>query len=264
MRILFVGDVVGEPGRRFLKRALRRVRRDEHPDFILVNGENSAAGAGITPSTADDIFRAGADAISTGNHVWDRKEAGPLLDENERIVRPANYPDPAPGNGVCLVEASNGIMVAVINLMGRVFMGDFEDPFRTADAILDEIGDQAHVILVDFHAEATSEKIALGWYLDGRVSGVFGTHTHVPTADARVLPGGTAYVTDVGMTGPYDSIIGVDREAALKRFLTQRPVRLTPAVDDVRMDAVLIELSEVTGRAESIRTIQLREQEFSS
>lgn len=259
MRILFVGDVVGVPGRRVFKAALPRLRDELQPDLVVVNGENVAGGSGLTPPTVDELFRGGADVITSGNHAWDRKEIVPLLERNERILRPANYPDPAPGGGVCLAQARDGSTVAVINLMGRVFLPALDDPFRTADAILREIGDRARVVLVDFHAEATSEKVAFGWYLDGRVTAVVGTHTHVPTADARVLPGGTAYVTDVGMTGPYDSVIGVDKQQVIERFLTQRPIRFSPATGDARLAAVLIEASPVTGRAESIRRIEVRE-----
>jgi metallophosphoesterase (TIGR00282 family) len=259
MRLLFVGDVFGTPGRRFLKPALRVLRRRHRPDLVVVNGENAAGGAGLTPDTAEEIFRAGADVITSGNHVWDRKEVVPLLERNGRVLRPANYPDPAPGSGVCVVEAADGTPVAVVNLQGRVFMSPVDDPFRAADAILDELGGAARVVVVDFHAEATSEKLAFGWYLDGRVTAVLGTHTHVPTADARVLPAGTAYVSDVGMTGPYASVIGMDKETVIERFRTQRPHRMVPAEGgDVRAAAVLVEAAE-DGRALSIERVDLRE-----
>lgn len=257
MRLLFVGDVVGQPGRRFLKPALRRITREHSPELVVVNGENAAGGHGLTPSTAEEIFRAGADVITSGNHIWDRKEVHDYLDSDARVLRPANYPHPAPGRGVGLFEARDGTQVAVVNLMGRVFMGQLDDPFRLADEILRELSDRAPVILVDFHAETTSEKMAFAWHVDGRVSAVVGTHTHVPTADERVLAGGTAFITDVGMTGPYDSVIGMEKEGAVERFLTQRPTRFVPASEDVRLAAVLIDVSPVDGRARSIRRIEL-------
>ena len=258
MRLLCLGDVVGQAGRSLLKPALKRLVRRHQPHLIVVNGENAAAGAGLTPRTADEIFRAGADVITSGNHIWSRRDILPYLETTERLLRPANYADPCPGGGVCIVEASDGTPVAVINLIGRLFMDPVDDPFRTADAILDEIRGRAQVVVVDFHAEATSEKVALGWYLDGRVSAVVGTHTHVATADERVLPAGTAYVTDLGMSGPYDSVIGVNRDAAIERFMTQRPVRLSPAEGDVRVCGVLIEVSSADGKAQSISRIEER------
>jgi metallophosphoesterase (TIGR00282 family) len=257
MLLLCVGDVVGQAGRRCLRRGLRRLRSQHSPDLIVVNGENAAGGIGLTPQTADEIFAAGADVITTGNHVWRRREILEYIASSERLLRPANYPDPAPGGGVCLMDAADGTAVAVINLMGRLFMEAIDDPFRAVDAILDELDGRAQVVLVDFHAEATSEKIAFGWYLDGRVSAVVGTHTHVPTADERILPGGTAYVTDLGMTGPYDSVIGVEKTGALERFLTQRPVRLSPADGDARLCGVLIEVGGNDGRALSIERVEL-------
>ena len=259
MRALFVGDVFGNPGRRVLKPALRLLRERHAPDVVVVNGENAAAGAGLTPETAEEIFRAGADVITSGNHVWDRKEVVPLLERNGRVLRPANYPDPAPGSGVCLLEATDGTPVAVVNLQGRVFMAAVDDPFRAMDAILDELHGRARVILVDLHAEATSEKQAFGWYVDGRVTAVLGTHTHVPTADARVLPKGTAFVCDVGMTGPYTSVIGMDKDVVVERFLTQRPFRMVPAEGgDVRVAAVLVDCGE-DGRARGITRVDLAE-----
>ena len=255
MRILFVGDIVAQPGRQILKRRLRGLVAEHGADLTIVNGENSAGGNGMTAQTADEIFKAGADVITSGNHIWDRREIVPYIERHERLLRPANYPGSAPGSGVCAVQAADGTPGAVVNLMGRVFMGDLDDPFRCADAILDELRGHAQVVFVDFHAEATSEKLALGWYLDGRVSAVVGTHTHVPTADERVLPGGTAYISDVGMTGPHDSVIGVSKELVLERFLSQRPVRFSPAEGDVRLNAVLVELSPLDGKASSIRRI---------
>jgi metallophosphoesterase (TIGR00282 family) len=258
MRILFVGDVVARAGRRVLKAGLRALRDGESPDLVVVNGENAARGNGLTPQTSDELFRAGADVITSGNHIWDRREVLPLLEREPRLLRPANYPDPAPGAGVHLLEHPRFGPVAVVNLMGRLFMHDVDDPFRAVDEILDELNGRARLILVDFHAEATSEKIAFGWHVDGRVTAVVGTHTHVPTADERILPGGTAYISDVGMTGPYDSVIGVDKTAVLERFRTQRPVRFSPAERDARLCAVLIEADETTGLAVSIRRLEWR------
>jgi len=257
MELLFVGDVVGQTGRSWLKRALRRLSTDRRPDLIVVNGENAAGGHGITPSTARELFRAGADVITTGNHIWDRKEIHGMLEQEDRLLRPANYPDPAPGGGVCVVQARDGTPVGVVNLMGRVFMGQLDDPFRMVDEILHELRARSRVVVIDFHAETTSEKIAFGWHVAGRASAVLGTHTHVPTADARVLPGGTAYITDVGMTGPYDSVIGMEKEQALERFLSQRPVRFTPADGDVRLAGVRVEISPHDGQALSIERVEL-------
>jgi hypothetical protein len=224
---------------------------------VVVNGENAAAGAGLTPDTAEEIFRAGADVITSGNHVWDRKEVGPLLERNGRVLRPANYPDPAPGSGVCLLPAADGTPVAVVNLQGRVFMAAVDDPFRALDAILHELQGRARVVLVDFHAEATSEKLAFGWYVDGRVTAVLGTHTHVPTADARVLPGGTAYITDVGMTGPRGGVIGVRKEQAIESLRTHMSVRFETAEEDPWLMGVFVRCAEQPLRASSIEQLLL-------
>ncbi len=256
MRILFVGDVVAQAGRRVLKEGLRALRTSHRPDVIVVNGENSARGHGLTPRCAGRLFASGADVITSGNHVWDRHEVHRLLDDDPRVLRPANYPDPAPGGGVYVHEHPAAGPLAVVNLMGRLFMADVGDPFRAVDEILAELDGHARLVLIDFHAEATSEKIAFGWYVDGRATAVVGTHTHVATADERVLPGGTAYITDVGMTGPYDSVIGVDKAAVIERFRTQRPVRFTPADGDARLCGVLIEADPETGRAVSIERVE--------
>ncbi len=257
MRILFVADVVGRPGRQCLAQALPELRRQHAPDVVIANGENSAGGNGITPKTAQEIFGSGVDVITSGNHAWDRPEILAHIDDQPRLLRPANYPEPTPGSGVCLVPLHGGTTLAVVNLLGRVFMGNYDDPFRTADRILAELDGRATAIFVDFHAEATSEKMALGWHLDGRVSAVVGTHTHVATADEQVLPGGTAFISDAGMTGPYDSVIGVDTAQVLQRFLSQRPTRMRPAVNDVRLAGVLVDVAS-NGRAESIRRIVYR------
>ncbi len=241
MQILFIGDIVGEPGRRVTRRVLKKLKRTAMPDLVIANGENAAGGSGITPEIADELLSAGIDVLTGGNHTWDKREILPLLDQADNILRPANYPEGTPGSGVCLATARSGETVAVVNLMGRVFMTPLDDPFRTADRILNEIGDAASTIIVDIHGEATSEKIAMARYLDGRVTAVLGTHTHVPTADARILPGGTGAVTDVGMTGPIDSIIGVEADLVLTRFLTQRPVRFRTAAGPARLCGILIE-----------------------
>jgi len=256
VRVLLVGDVVGEPGRRILKKGLRDLRDRHQPDVVVVNGENAAAGNGMTPATTKEIFKSGADVITGGNHSWDRRDILEVIDQLPHLLRPANYPHPAPGRGTTIFESEQGFRLGVVNLMGRLFMADLDDPFRMADAILEDLAGECDGIVVDFHAEASSEKQALGRYLDGRVGAVVGTHTHVPTADARILRGGTAFMTDLGMTGPYDSIIGVDGDAALQRFLTQRPVRFTPAEHDVRLCGALVELNPDTGLARSIERIE--------
>ncbi len=255
MNLLLIGDVIARAGRQALKRHLPRLRKEHEIAFCIVNAENAAGGAGITRETARDLYDAGADCLTTGNHVWDKKEVIPYLDEDSRLLRPANYPAPCPGSGVHVGTAENGARVGVINLMGRVYMGGFDDPFRAADRLVADLRGKADVIAVDFHAELTSEKAAFGWYLDGRVSVVYGTHTHIPTADERILPGGTAFQTDVGMTGPFDSVIGMQVEGALQRFLTQRHHRLEPAEGNVQIRATLVEVDASTGKARAIRRI---------
>jgi metallophosphoesterase (TIGR00282 family) len=258
MRVLFVGDVVGAPGRRIVRERLKGLKSEVGADLTIVNGENAAGGAGLTQATAEELFVAGSDVLTTGNHVWDKREALGLLGREPRILRPANYPEGSPGSGVVVVTAA-GAKVAVVNLMGRVFMPLVDDPFRAADRILDELRGSASVVLVDFHAEATSEKMAFAWYLDGRVAAVLGTHTHVATADARVLPGGTAFMADVGMTGPFDSVIGVKKEQAIERFRTSRSIPYETAEGDVRLAAVRVDVDPTTGRATAIERIELRE-----
>jgi len=258
MKVLFVGDVVGAPGRRILRARLPGLKRDSGADLTIVNGENAAGGAGLTAATADEIFGAGADVVTTGNHVWDKREIASLIERDPRILRPANYPEGSPGAGVVVVTAADA-KVAVVNLMGRVFMPLVDDPFRAADRILADLAAKAQLTIVDFHAEATSEKMAFAWYLDGRVAAILGTHTHVATADARVLPKGTAFITDVGMTGPFDSVIGVRKEQAIERFRTSRPIPYETADGDVRLAAVRLELDPASGRATSIERIELSE-----
>ena len=260
MRILFIGDIFGRPGRTIVREQLAGLVKEHQADLIIANGENSAAGFGITPQLAEELFDLGIDVITTGNHVWDKREIVEYFESANgnphsparRVLRPANYPAGMPGAGVYEGRKGN-VPYAVINLQGRVFMASNDDPFRKADEILKSI--EAKVVFVDVHAEATSEKISLGWYLDGRVTAVVGTHTHIPTADERVLPNGTAYITDVGMTGPYDSVIGVKKELVVGKFLNNMPVRFEAATGDVRLCGVLIDCDERTGKARGIRRI---------
>jgi hypothetical protein len=253
MRLLFVGDVVGSPGRHVLEEVLPRLREEHAPDWVVVNGENSAGGLGVTPKTARAFFAMGADAITLGNHAYRHRDAYAYLDDEPRIVRPANYVKGNPGRGHTVVE-KDGSRLAIVNLSGTVFMKAARSPFTEVDSILGELDGRADHVLVDFHAEATSEKVAMGWHVDGRATACVGTHTHVPTADARVLPGGTAYVTDVGMTGARDSVIGVRREQALESFRTQMPVRFDTADENLWVNAVLIE-ARSDGLAESIEQL---------
>ena len=262
-RVLFIGDIFGQPGRRIVKEALPGLVEEFKPDLVLANGENAAAGFGITPPLVEELLGLGIAVLTSGNHIWDKKEILPYLAEHQdgRLLRPANYPagpGGGPGHGLYLGKTRAGMEYAVINLQGRVFMPSIDCPFRGADRLLAEIPEGVKLRIVDMHAEATSEKIALGWYLDGRVTAVLGTHTHVPTADERVLPGGTAYITDLGMTGPYDSVIGMDKESVIRKFLSQLPARFEVAKGDVRLSGVLIEADLATGRAQSIERIMRR------
>ncbi len=251
VRILFIGDVVGSPGRRGLSATMPELREAHRPDLVIVNGENSAGGIGITEKTAAEIFAAGADVITTGNHVYRHRDVYPYLDREERIVRPANYPHANPGRGHTVVESA-AARVGVLNLSGAAGLRVARSPFHEADAVLERL--DADVIVVDFHAEMTSEKVAMGWHLDGRVAAVLGTHTHVPTADARILPGGTAHVSDVGMTGSRAGVIGVKRDQALESMITQMPVRFETAEEDVWVMGVLV-VARPDGLAESIEQI---------
>lgn len=247
MRILMVGDVIGRPGRRAAQVLLPNLRQEYSIDLVIANGENAAGGLGLTRETAEELFASGIDVITSGNHIWDHKEIIPSLDSELAILRPLNYPPGIPGRGY-LTKGK----VLVVNLLGRTFIGNFDCPFRAMDQLLEELVDKPPVIIADFHAEATSEKVAMGRYLDGRVSAVLGTHTHVGTIDARLLPEGTAYITDVGMTGPLDSVIGDDADAVIRRFLTQLPHRLSVGKGSVVLNSVLVEVEESTGVAKSI------------
>ena len=254
MRVLMIGDVVGRPGRMAVKQLLPGLRHDYNLDLVIANGENTAGGVGITPDTARELCDYGVDLITTGNHVWAKKEIIPHLDSELPILRPLNFPPTAPGRGFLEIKGA-----LIVNLIGRVFIGQYDCPFRTMDCLLSESPIETKVILVDFHAEATSEKVAMGRYLDGRVSAMLGTHTHVATADACILPNGTAYVTDVGMVGPADSVIGVDTQSAIKSFLTGMPHRFFVSEGAVIFDAIMIEVDEATGKALNIKRIHLKE-----
>jgi metallophosphoesterase (TIGR00282 family) len=257
MKILFIGDIFGHPGRRIVKELLPSLVGEYDPDLVLANGENAAAGFGITPPLVEELLDMGIAVLTSGNHIWDKKEIYPYMNEHAdgRLLRPANYPPGAPGHGLYLGRTRSGFDYAVLNLQGRIFMNPIDCPFRTADTELAKIPPNVKVRIVDIHAEATSEKIAMGWHLDGRVTAVLGTHTHIPTADETILPNGAAYVTDLGMTGPFDSVIGIDKQTVIQKFLNQLPARFEVAKGDVRLHAVLIEADPATGRAVSIQRI---------
>lgn len=263
MRILFIGDIFGRPGRTIVRDHVRELLSQHNIDLTVANGENAAGGFGITPQIAEELFDLGVEVITTGNHVWDKRELIEYLNAGlskpdtmaRRILRPANFPAGSPGTGVYEGTTRGGVPYAVMNLQGRVFMGNIDDPFRVADELLARI--TSKVILLDMHAEATSEKVALGWYLDGRVTAVIGTHTHIPTADERVLPKGTAYQTDVGMTGPWNGVIGIQKELIIGRFLNNMPTRFEAASGDTRLCAVVIDCDAQTGRASAIQRVMI-------
>ncbi len=257
MKLLFVGDVIGKPGRRVAARLLPRLVDERRVDFVVVNVENAAGGFGVTPEVMAELEELPIDCFTGGNHIWDKKEGLPLLDEDPRLLRPANYPEGNPGKGLYVGATPAGVPVAVLNLEGQVFMKALASPFATADRLLAGLDGDLKVIVVDIHCEATSEKQALGFHLDGRVSGVFGTHTHVPTADERILPRGTAFITDVGMTGPYESIIGMRADKVLQRFYLQTNQPFEVASRDVRLAAVLVDIDEASGRARAIERLLL-------
>jgi 2',3'-cyclic-nucleotide 2'-phosphodiesterase len=252
MNILFIGDIFASPGRRIVADHLQDIKETNRVDLAIANAENAAGGFGITPSIAEDLFALGLDVLTSGNHVWDKRDLYDYMGRQPRLLRPANYAG-VPGNGSIVYRTKSGVDCAVINLQGRTYMPSTDCPFRKADEILGQLDPAVKVRFVDFHAEVTSEKMAMGWYLDGRVSALVGTHTHIPTADTRVLPGGTAYQTDCGMTGPYASVIGVQTDTVLQRFLTGLPVRMEAAKGSVELHSVLIDVDEATGRARSIR-----------
>jgi 2',3'-cyclic-nucleotide 2'-phosphodiesterase len=258
LKIFFIGDIVGSPGRKIVHERLADILTQRKVDLCIANGENSASGFGITPRIAQDLLGNGVEVITGGNHIWDRREIMEFFPHEPRLLRPANFPDGAPGSGLYVGRAKNDVPYAVLNVQGRTFMAALDDPFRTIGCELAKIPADVKVIFVDIHAEATSEKIAMGWHLDGKVSAVVGTHTHVATADAHVLPGGTAYITDVGMTGPHDSVIGMDKRAVLQRFRDSMPARYVVAEGDIQMNSVLIDVDESTGHARSIERLNFR------
>jgi metallophosphoesterase (TIGR00282 family) len=257
MNILFIGDVFASVGRRAVTEHLERLIDEHQLQLVIANAENAAGGFGLTPAVVDELLSLPVDVLTTGNHVWDKKEILEYFPRQPRLLRPANYPGSAPGRGVFVGETNAGASFCIINLQGRTFMPNTDCPFQEADRILGALDPAVKIRVVDFHAEVTSEKVAMGWHLDGRVSAVIGTHTHIATADSRILPGGTAYQTDVGMTGPYDSVIGVEQAAALKRFLTGIPVRLDPAKKNVQLHGVLLEVDESSGKSTSIRRLSV-------
>ncbi|MCY7922661.1 2',3'-cyclic-nucleotide 2'-phosphodiesterase [Bacillus spizizenii] len=258
MRILFIGDVVGSPGRDMVKEYVPKLKTKYKPHFTIINGENAAHGKGLTEKIYHSLIQSGANAITMGNHTWDKKEIFDFIDDVPNLVRPANFPEGTPGKGITYVKA-NGKELAVINLQGRTFLPPLDDPFLKADELVAEASKRTPYIFIDFHAEATSEKLALGWYTDGRASAVVGTHTHVQTADNRILPKGTAYITDVGMTGPYDGILGMDRETIIKRFKTNLPVRFTVAEGKTTLSGVVIDIDDQTKKAVKIERILIND-----
>lgn len=256
MKVLFIGDIVGKPGRKAVKDGLPGIISKLKIDFVIANAENAAAGFGITKSIGEELLSLGIDVMTSGNHIWDKKEAVSYIPKENRLLRPANYPEGVAGSGSIVIKTSSGEKIAVLNLSGRVFMPALDCPFQTAKRELPELKKQTNVIIVDFHAEATSEKSAIGWFLDGEVSAIVGTHTHVQTADEKILPKGTAFITDVGMTGPVDSVIGVEKEQIINKFLTQIPVRFETAKGEAMLSCVLLDINSKTGLANSIQRLQ--------
>jgi metallophosphoesterase (TIGR00282 family) len=259
MRILFIGDIVGEPGRKTVARLVPKLVRERGVDVVIANAENAAGGFGITPSVAQELFAVGVHVITSGNHIWDKKEIIDYIKREPRLLRPANYPKGVPGNGGVVVTTASGEKVGVLQLMGRVSMPTLDCPFRVGRHEVEALRRDAQTVIVDMHAEATSEKMAMGWYLDGDVSGVFGTHTHVQTADERILPKGTAYLTEVGMVGPIDSVIGVTKEIAIEKFLTQMPRRFEVAPGPCVFSAVLFDVDTTVGKAVSIERLRIQD-----
>jgi len=257
MNILFIGDIVGSPGREAVKKLLPELKKEHGLDFVIANAENAAGGSGITSRVTQELFESGVSVITSGDHIWKKSDVFEIIDKDERILRPLNFPTGAPGRGAALFLAKEGVKIGVVNLQGRVFMeGLLECPFKTARSAIEALIKETRVIIVDMHAEATSEKVALGWYLEDLASAVLGTHTHIQTADEKILPGGCAYITDVGMTGPYQSVIGRRVEDVLKKFITAVPTRFEVAADDIQLAGVVLDIDEKNGRAKSILRIQ--------
>jgi len=261
MKVLLIGDITGSPGRKILGARLQGLCKKEGVGFVIANAENAAGGSGVTPSVAKELFSYGIDVLTSGDHIWKKKEIVGFIAREKGLLRPANYPKETPGLGAAVYDTKDGEKIGAINLLGRVFMQAVDCPFRRALECVEELKEETKIIFVDIHAEATSEKVALGWYLDGKVSCVFGTHTHVQTADEKILPKGSAYITDLGMTGPCDSVIGRDKEAVLERFVTQMPVRFEMAQNDIRIQGAIVEIDIKTGKAVSIRRVELKEDE---
>ena len=263
MKLLFIGDIVGRPGRDLVRRHVRALAASCQADVVIANGENAAGGAGITRENMYEILNAGVHVITSGNHVWDKRETLEFIGNEPRLIRPANYPDGTPGGGSCVITAANGVRVGVINVMGRLFLQAIDDPFRTAEREIARVKEEgAQVILIDMHAETTSEKIAFCYYVDGKVSAVIGSHTHVQTADERILQGGTACLTDVGMTGPHDGVIGIDKDAIIARFVTGLPARFETASGDPRLNGVVVTVDPASGRAQNIERVSLSEDQL--
>lgn len=258
MKILFIGDIVGKPGRRAIRELIPDIICERRIDFVIANCENAAAGFGVTREIVEELYSNHINVLTSGNHIWDKKEIKDFAEDYKTLLRPANYPDGLPGWGSVVMPNSSGVFIGVINLAGRVFMKPIDCPFRTAEREIEKMKNAARIIIVDIHAEATSEKEAMGWFLDGRVSAVLGTHTHVQTADEDILPGGTAYITDVGMTGPFNSIIGIKKDAILERFLTQVPNKFDVAKDDVRLQGVVLDVDSKSGKAVRIERLTAR------
>jgi metallophosphoesterase (TIGR00282 family) len=256
MRVLFIGDIIGRTGRKCISHCFPKIKEEFNIDFTIANVENAAGGFGIIPKIADELLSSGIDVLTSGNHIWNKKEIIEYIAQEKRLLRPANYPPDVPGKGTVVLNSENGYTIAVMNLCGRVFMSPLDCPFRVAEMELATLREKTNIIILDFHAEATSEKVAMGWFLDGKISAVVGTHTHVQTNDAQILPQGTAYITDVGMTGPFDSVIGIKKEIILERFINQIPYRLIPANSDLRLSAVLLDIDDKNGKTVSINTIQ--------
>lgn len=259
MRILFIGDIFASVGRNLVAEHLAFLKQNEGADLVIANAENAAGGFGLTPALAIELFKCGIDVMTSGNHIWDRREIYEYFAKEPRLLRPANYPADLPGSGMAVVAAGNGVRCAVINLQGRTYMPATDCPFRKADELLASLDPEIKVRFVDFHAEVTSEKMAMGWHLDGRVSAVVGTHTHIPTADTRILARGTAYQTDCGMTGPYDSVIGVEKDPVIRKFQTSLPTRFEAAQGGAELHGVLVEVEEATGRALRVKRVEVQQ-----
>lgn len=258
MKILFIGDIVGKPGRKAVREIIPQVISGYGIDLVIANCENAAAGFGVTREVVEELYQSNVDVLTSGNHLWDKKEVIEFIEDYETLLRPANYPQGVPGRGAIVMPTPSGNYVGILNLAGRIFMQPLDCPFRTAEKEIEKIREKTLIVIVDIHAEATSEKKALGWFLDGRVSAVLGTHTHVQTADEDILPGGTAYITDAGMTGSFDSVIGIKKETVLERFLTQIPNKFDVAKNDVRLQGVIVDVDEASGKSTGIERLSVK------